>query len=147
MPIFLIDLIKFIHLLLTVSILGLVIYCFILLCSNSFRKKSDARRQNIIQINKLLLIAVFFAVLTGTLLVYPKHFTFHTPWIQAAYFLVSVFVLMIVMLIFFRKKQKIQLLWGLIYFMLILLLVGIIHDAVTKTTLLSQDRSTEQSFF
>jgi uncharacterized membrane protein SirB2 len=73
-----------------------------------------------------------FAILTGTLLVYPKHFTFHTPWIQAAYLLVTIFSLGILTL---QKKNKIPRLIKLFsYLILIVILIGVIHDAVTKST-------------
>src|SRR5690349_20257326 len=100
MPALLVDIIKFIHILLTLSIIGSVFYC-LALC---LKKKNDARDKAITRINKMLLVLAFFAIITGTALIYPKNFTFQTPWIQAAYVLATTFVIAIVLLLFLRKK-------------------------------------------
>ena len=103
---------KFFHLLFALGLLSGVIYC----CAVN-------------KINKILLVLCFFAALTGTFLVYPKHFTFHTPWIQAAYLL----TLIVGIGIFFLMTTKNK--WRFFYFLLIMLLIFITHDAVMKTTL------------
>lgn len=93
----------------------------------------------------MLLISLFILV-TGTFLVLPRHFTFHTPWIQAAYLLTMIYFICISVLILLKKyrlmkedtgkisKPK-QLLWRLAYIFLLVLLTLVVHDAVTKTTL------------
>jgi len=124
-----INLLKFIHVLLAISLLGIAIFCFAVM---SF-KKSDTT-----QWNKLLILLSLFALLTGTLLVLPKHFTFQTPWIQAAYILVMAFGLIVSLTILLKKKFSIQQrwIWVGIYSSLVILLIVIIHDAVTKSTFL-----------
>lgn len=82
-----------------------------------------------------MLFISLVALITGTLLVVPKHFTFHTPWIQAAYLLITLFGLSIFLLIKYGSRLK-PILQKLIYMTLILALVCVIHDAVTKTTFL-----------
>lgn len=79
-----------------------------------------------------------FTIVTGTLLIYPKHFTFHTQWIQTAYVLVLLFTLVLGMLIMLAKRNEKQSrwLWFIAYLMMAVILVNLIHDAVTKTTLL-----------
>jgi hypothetical protein len=111
----LIHLTKFIHVLLALSLLITTFFC---LASNSIKN------------HKLILILSLVAAITGTLLVYPAHFTFHTPWIKAAYVLLGIFTLVILGLMRFKLK-KITLI-----ILLAILLIFIIHDAVTKTTLL-----------
>jgi len=92
-----------------------------------------------------MLVLCLFAMITGTLLVIPKHFTFHTPWIQAAYLLLLCAGLGIFSLILLKKKRilkkgnepfsrKERAVWQFAYFVLAIVLIGIIHDAVTKTT-------------
>lgn len=122
----LIDLIKFIHLLITLGLLGLTFHCV-----------TAKGTLNLKRINVTLLSLSVLAIATGTLLVYPKHFTFHTPWIQAAYVLVVGFCLCIGSMVFFNRKICVpkNLLRG-IYLILFTLLVLVIHDAVTKTTFL-----------
>lgn len=124
----LVYLLKFIHVLLALSLLGTAIYCIIAV---GLKKKCNVR------LNKTLLVLSFFALMTGSLLVIPKHYTFVTPWIQAAYVLVLSFGAIISTLLL--KKQS----WlnhpacsCLVYLMLTVLLVVIIHDAVTKSTFL-----------
>jgi len=123
-----IDVIKFIHLLLTLSLLGSTFFCLILI----YFQQNDLIKR----LNRIMLWLLVFAVLTGTLLVYPKHYTFHTNWIQAAYILVFLFGTLLSLLAVFRKKRPWRWLSGISYFFLIILLIVIIHDAVTKTTFL-----------
>jgi hypothetical protein len=125
-----INLIKFIHVIFALSLLGITMFCFAFISKNKTPVSP--------YIHQLILYISIIALITGTLLVYPKHFTFHTPWIQAAYILVICYASLIALFNRYRHlflfKNKTVLL--LTYFMLILLLVGVIHDAVTKTTFL-----------
>jgi len=114
-------LLKFVHVLCALGLLGLIVYGFI------DPSKPLSR--------KIILGLSVLALLTGTLLVHPKHFTFHTPWIQAAYSLLLVFVLMTLWIS--AQKNKLPLwVWRLIYLVLIAILAIIIHDAVMKTVFL-----------
>lgn len=122
----LVDILKFIHLLITLSLLGLTFHCA------TAKETLPLRR-----INLTLLFLGVFAILTGTLLVHPKHFTFHTPWIQAAYILVLSFCISIAAMLYLNKKALTQKnLLRAVYLVLLAVLVLVIHDAVTKTTLL-----------
>jgi hypothetical protein len=140
----LIHFLKFIHILITVSLLGAVIFCVILISSKKFTLRDFYCNNNVTGINKIILWLSVLTILTGTFLVYPKHFTFHTPWIQAAYILILVFSSAIGSLLWIRKKKQLaallpqfqRWLWLFVYGLLTLILVGIIHDAVTKTTFL-----------
>lgn len=118
----LILLIKFIHLVLALSLLGLMLYTMII---------TPKRYAANSLINKILLFFSLFAMLTGTLLIYPKHYTFHTPWIQAAYLLLLGFIFGVVYLIYSKKKPNL-----ILPLAMTTLLIFIIHDAVTKTTFL-----------
>ena len=122
---------KFIHVLFILGLLGTTLYIVY------------AIHQPLFPLRRFLLITLFLAIMsliTGTFLVIPRHFTFHTPWIQAAYLLLIVFFLGIAVLLFTARRPMHRLkIWiyratGLI---LITILLFIIHDAVTKTTLLT----------
>jgi cytochrome bd-type quinol oxidase subunit 2 len=125
-----INLIKFIHLLCTLSLLGGTLFCF----ATAGKYKSIASPL----FHKIILYTCIAALLTGTLLVYPKHFTFHTPWIQAAYLLVFLYATIIILLNKFRDSSIYQYRIPILgtYFSLIILLILVIHDAVTKITFL-----------
>lgn len=125
----LINVLKCIHLLLTLSLLGSTFFCLILI---SLKNRSEI----ITRLNRIILWLLILTLLTGTLLIYPKHFTFHTPWIKAAYLLVFLSGTLLSLLIILRKKRVSNWYMGIGYFLLILMLIGIIHDAVTKTTFL-----------
>jgi hypothetical protein len=115
----LVNIIKFFHILCVLSLLGGTFLCAF---SNRFKKA--------------LIIISFFAILTGTFLVYPKHFTFHTPWIKAAYVLSFLFIMGMIFISWLDKKNKSK---KLIYFFSIfsmIILFFIIHDAVNKNTFL-----------
>lgn len=123
----LVNVTKFIHLIATLGLLGLAISCVALVGSKRF--------DLITRYNKIMLALTCFAILTGTLLIYPKGFTYHTPWIQAAYIFSTIFCLGLLLLIYLHKYQQ-RWLWCLSYLLLIIILIGIVHDAVLKTTFL-----------
>jgi hypothetical protein len=127
LAVMLIEVLKFIHVLVALGLLSFTSYCLILLGSKQF--------DTLTLFNKLLLYLSPLAMLTGTLLVHPKHYTFHTPWIQAAYLLLILFMSCI-MLLTFKGKYKPAWLYQLIYFSLVLVLIVITHDAVRKATFL-----------
>ena len=133
----LINFLKFFHILLTLGLIGSTFYCLLLITNKKFFSAPLAKTTiTLTQLNKIILTLLFFAVLTGTFLVYPKNFTFHTPWIQAAYLFVFIFGVGIFSLIIQRNKLTKVLLWRATYLFLILILIGITHDAVTKSSLL-----------
>jgi uncharacterized membrane protein SirB2 len=123
-----IDIIKFAHILFALSLLGLTAYCLSL--------TNTKHQTRLVFFNKNLLIISVLALLTGSLLVYPKHFTFHTPWIQAAYLLIIIYGIMLGLFIVFSKKIAQAWIWRCFYITLIVILILIIHDAVTKHTFL-----------
>lgn len=130
----LIHFIKFIHVSLSLMLLGSAVFCLVVMISKKFATAQLSRFDIIFQVNKLILLFAIFAMLTGTFLVYPKNFSFHTPWIQAAYLLGFIFCLGILFLIFFKKKIKNKIIWFCLYSFLLAILIAITHDAVTKTT-------------
>lgn len=114
-----INFLKFFHVLFALSLLGFTTYSFL------FTHKMTQQKTN-----PFLFLIGIFALLTGTFLVHPKHFTFHTPWILTAYFLLFLFFLGIFVLNYCKNNY-----WRkLISIVLIILLVLIVHDAVTKLT-------------
>ncbi len=119
-------LVKFLHLIFALSLLGGTLYSFLAVNSKKFKFRF---------MNIHLLIFSVFAAITGTFLIYPAHFTFQTPWIQAAYLLLSIFVAAIMGIIFFGNREKKFLLRAL-YFILFFVLMLIVHDAVVKGTFL-----------
>lgn len=119
---------KFLHILIALSVLGTLLYCIF----------SAIRQQSHTVIYSILLALCLFALLTGSLLVLPKHYTFTTPWIQAAYLLVAIFASCVSAIIIIKKKFQVNHrgLSLLAYFFLVTLIIVIIHDAVTKSTFL-----------
>lgn len=115
---------KFIHILIALGLIGITTYCFFYL--------RPANLKTTTQINKIILILSAIALITGTLLIHPKHYTFHTHWIQAAYLFLAFFFFIIMTLLYFKSK----LVWlnKLTYLFLVTILIVITHDAVTKTT-------------
>lgn len=109
--------IKFLHLLCVLGLLGLTVHCV-----------TSKGTLQYLRIQTSLLILALLGVITGTLLVHPRHFTFHTHWIIAAYVLMISFIVSISLLFFYKKNSR----W--IYLLLSILLVIVIHDAVTKST-------------
>jgi len=132
----LISLIKFIHILLVLGLIGGIGYCFMTTSS----RQSSLTFTQFSFLHRLLLWLSLLLGITGTLLVYPRHFTFHTPWIKAAYVLLFAVTLGI---LFLKRRishlpptPTLALARQGSYFFIILLLFLIVHDAVTKTTFL-----------
>jgi hypothetical protein len=125
-----IDLIKFIHVICALSLLGTTLYCFAFIGKH--------KRPVSVFTNKVILYISLLALLTGTMLVYPKHFTFHTPWIQAAYILIICYAGIIGLYHHYRNSFlfKYNPFLFLTYFILFILLILVVHDAVTKSTFL-----------
>ncbi len=145
---------KFFHMMCAVGLLMSVIYCVVAMPVVRRRKHNlnplvaelndpVQRRSDFIlldQLNRNLLLLSVLAMMTGTLLVYPAHFTFSTPWIQAAYLAVTFFFIAVCYLkariphvIFIKRKQQF---YRFIYSLLFMILLLIVHDAVTKMTFL-----------
>jgi uncharacterized membrane protein SirB2 len=125
-----INLIKFIHIICALSLIGGTMLCFAYVSKHKAEVTPSTHR--------IIAYISTLALLTGTLLIYPKHFTFYTPWIQAAYVLITCYAIVIAMLKRYKdypflKNHKIIL---LIYLLLLVVLMLITHDAVTKKTFL-----------
>lgn len=125
----LIHFVKFFHLLSALGLLGIVFLCW-----NLCRAPYHSRFRGNDFLHRMLFALSLIALITGTLLVYPKNYTFHTPWIKAAYLLLSLFII-IASLLNMRKLKNKQLLLG-IYSLLIMMLLIVAHDAVRKSTFL-----------
>jgi hypothetical protein len=121
----LINLIKFVHILLMLALVAGII-------ASLFQVKAKKFTSN--RFDNSLLITCLLLVFTGTLLVHPKHFSFHTIWIQVAYVLIILFGLALLLSRLFKKPGAAarRWAWAGLYLFLLLILFCIIHDAVTK---------------
>jgi hypothetical protein len=117
---------KFIHVIIALSLVGLTLYCFKAAGSKRFSRRPPT----------ILAGLALLALFTGTFLIYPRHFTFHTPWVQAAFILSFVFMTSAWLLMRLKQTLLRSNSLRIIYFFLILILFAITHDAVTKTTFL-----------
>jgi hypothetical protein len=129
---------KFAHVLVALSLLGLAVYCIVLTGSRKYAIANIHHHNKILRAHRAMLVIVVFALISGSLLVYPKNFTFHTPWIRAAYLFCMVFVAGILGMTLWKKKfvTSKRMTWLTLYILLIIILLGLVHDAVTKTTFL-----------
>lgn len=118
-----ISFLKFAHIVLVLGLLGSVFYCLV---SPSIHKQ---------YLHKNIFLLCLFAILTGTLLVLPKHFTFHTLWIKAAYMLSFSFGVGVLGLIFLTPRVPRWVL-RIVYFILFFILICAVRDAVMKTAFL-----------
>lgn len=135
----LIALIKFFHVLVAMSIL-----CFTGFCIFQVNRNTHLNTK-LSSLNKLLLLLSLLSLFTGTLLVRPEHFNFHTHWILAAYYLLVIFILCIVLILQLRKKYllsnqamnaKQRYVWRTLYLLLFIILLLITHDAINQATFL-----------
>lgn len=141
----LIALIKFIHLLCVLSSVGLVAaeifpqrarrgistQCHTM--AQSYTSAVKNYRPGVTYIGAFIALAA----ITGCLLVYPKGYTFHTPWIEAALLLASTVIVGLLVMHGLQgpsQKKTYGLLRSLLSLFLLIILLVIIHDAVQKTT-------------
>lgn len=124
----LIALIKFLHLLFALSLFGSVFYFFGM--TKKIAEPSLEKNVALNRLKKTFIVLASCAAITGTLLIYPKHYTFHTHWIQAAYGL----IISGVMLIIIAQKFRSRMIWFSFCCVLLVILLTIAHDAVTKQT-------------
>lgn len=140
MPIVIIQLIKSLHVLTAAGLIGALIFC---LASGAEIKENN--HPSYINVRIRLVGTTLLAAVTGVLLVYPRHFTFHTPWIQAA-ILGTTTVFMLLIIFFPRNALEKPNKKRFLCIVLIPLLMIIVHDAVTKHTFLIKDiQSPQQS--
>jgi hypothetical protein len=120
-------------------LLGSIVYCITLVTQKKFVLDTGNHQQKIHIMNRYIQWLALLAILTGTLLVYPRHFTFHTPWIQTAYALVILFAGSVGLLAWLAKKHyvKSRWVWLVMYLFLGSILVIAVHDAVTKTSFIT----------
>lgn len=142
---------KFFHVMLGVALFGVIIsfYFYII---NTIRHNRVVSLQYTIQFSLYADIVLFFIFvtmfITGTLLVNQNHFLFSTPWIRSAYILLGLTLMAWIgsSLIRFINYKAIQAnhtitfrykkLYHGLHWIMVIFIIFIIHDAVTKTTFL-----------
>lgn len=118
----LIHVIKFIHLLTIMGLIGITAFAL-------------TQQRSFLLLKKPISILAIISIVTGSLLIHPNHFSLQTPWIKAAYVLFGLFCTLMTALILLHEKLSKG--WrSILYCLLILCLLLLIHDAVTKTTFL-----------
>jgi hypothetical protein len=131
------SILKFVHMLFVLTLLGSTFYAVVLVTSRKFVIAKTHQHARLQRVHQIMLLSLTFALVTGTLLVYPKELTFRTYWIQAAYGLSAVFAGGVILLSLFQQHKLTdkRWTWAIFYFLLGAVLVGSIHGAVTKSFL------------
>lgn len=140
-----VDIVKFLHLLLVLGLVGSLVASYYFSCV-SFRRADISLKQATMRyalmIDRISFICMFFLFATGSMLVIPKGFTFKTPWINAAYILLTVAAGLQVWLykikqrLLDRGQFKVTIIMHSVFWLTVVIYIGIIHDAVTKMTYL-----------
>lgn len=113
---------KFLHVLIAIFLMALI---FVGLSSSTF---------NLRRLHLALCTLLFFASLSGTLLVYPR-FTFTTSWIKSAYSLAFISCITLILLIIFKNKLSTAS-FKKIYLFLLGLFIVITFEAISKHPIL-----------
>lgn len=128
-------LIKFSHLVLALGIFGMLVCCMLATFKQHLVTYNN---QTLINIELGIVIMMGIGMVTGALLTYPRGFTFHTPWIRAAFELLTVSIVMLGLQILWRRKATIspvrQGLFRFNYVLILVMMILVIHDAITKHT-------------
>lgn len=124
-----IEILKFLHLLFALTLFGLVLFNFSTQLSS--RKMSLSYKTDYFS-----LVVVLLLFITASFLVVPKGYTFATPWINTAFTLLTVITIQLFLSVYFKKKKSMLKKFLLAnYGIMIIILIMIVHDAVTKHTL------------
>jgi L-asparagine transporter-like permease len=126
-----VDIYKFIHISCMLTLCGLI------LVNTVLSMQKDQKLASSIKLDLFCFITIACLYFTGAMLVIPKGFTFITPWINAAFAFVSVISIQIGLGIYLKTFyfNKVKWLISLNYSVMLIILIAIIHDAVTKHTL------------
>lgn len=141
------QMLKFIHVLIGVTMLGFIVaYYFYFTIS----KNDNRHRQKILRLSLLMDVVIFpFIILlfiTGTHLMLNNHLTPAVPWVHMAFTLLGLvtfcwLIVAVVKIINYFTRRKGQLafygnrIFHTCHILMIVLIVLIIHDAVSKSTL------------
>jgi uncharacterized membrane protein len=130
----LVELLKFIHVIFALVLISAIIYSIILTCSKKFTRSHQKHHLKILRLQRLMLITVLIAITTGSLLIYPKNFSLHTPWIRTAYVFALLFTISLLTLTWMKKKFSTTQRWAwlTIYIFMGFALLTLVHGAVTK---------------
>jgi len=134
------ELVKFLHVMLGTTLLGLVIASYFYVTKSS-SSKSILTYQHTIKLTRLADLGIFlpiilFEFITGTFLIKALDIPITTPWIIVAYTMLSVATVLVIInwrlkTMPIQSKPSYHIINGLI----ILVLCLIIHDAVMHNTL------------
>lgn len=139
-----VDLPKFFHLLFALILLGVSLLAFV----SVVRRQSPAQRLQALSfslfLDWILWVALAITFVTGTVLVVTRHVGFHTHWIQAAYLFLGLAAGLVAAMHRWKLKTVRALISGgrakavfhlyCLQSVFFLILIFIVHDAVTKTT-------------
>ena len=138
---------KFFHILVGITMLGFVVgYYFYF----NFTKNNLFARQRILRLSLLMDCFILFFIITlfitGTYLAISHHLLFSIPWVHMAYLLMTLvmgcwLILVFVKIINYHSLRKgkqtfyLNRVFHTCHILIIVLMIVIIHDAVTKTPL------------
>lgn len=121
--------VKFLHVMFAMVLIGSIFFCFSL--TQKITEPSTSQKNVLFStLQKIIISMSVFAGITGSLLIYPKHYTIHTHWIITAYLLLTGFILLII----YAHKIRSRTIWLGFCTLCLCLLIAIVHDAVLKQT-------------
>ena len=130
------DFLTLIHFISSVTLTGTVIagLACVTLFSGSF-----ARYKFCFFIDALIFLMIFAECASGGLLVNAHKLSFHTPWIDAAFLLLSIMSALVISSFIIKLKIKNNYLKAIkvsrvIYFLILILIILISRDAIMKST-------------
>lgn len=129
---------KAFHLLLATLLLGIQIFNYLLVSLTKNQSVAQVTLRTACKIDTAIVALMIVVFISGTLIVPIYHWNYQTPWISAAYLFLTITTLLWVTNIYLKKrwingKKHIKLFHICNIFIIVLLLI-IIKDAVTKKT-------------
>lgn len=131
-------LVKTIHLIIATTLAGLTVanyFYYLINLKNPVTVKFSSKYTLIADI-AIILPLIILSFLTGSALVYLMHLSFDTLWIQAAYYLMTLILILHFFIIVLKKIEQFKLLLHINYWLIFLCYITIIHDAIMHRTYL-----------
>ncbi len=129
---------KTLHLLIATLILGTQVINYCLIPLSQKHGNGDMTVKIAIIIDTIIVALLLAMFISGTVIVPLYHWNYHTPWIKAAYIFLTITTALWIANIFLKKsflnKKPQYFLFHVINISLIILLIVIMNDAITKNT-------------
>ena len=129
-------LVKTLHLIIVTTLTGLTAanYFYYIINYKNNAMAAFSQKYSLMADAFFIVPLIILSFITGTSLVYLMDLDFDYLWIQAAYFLTTLVLILQLFVIVLKKMQRLKLLLHISYWLMFLCYITVIHDAIMHRT-------------